>query len=132
MTASARVPLGERNRRQHDAVGHEFQMLHRHHRPEGDPGDQLSTPAGRVISSPASRPFSVNESSGPLETKVRPALSAASQLRYWSAGPERTKTRFMPTGPRSEAKLAIASVLAPAGILKPALRSRYQTPAVAR
>ena len=76
----------------------------------------LLSPAGNCSSSPSLRPPSVNLSSGPLVAKVRPCFNDTSQVRM-SSGPAGTLTytRFNPTGPRSEAKLAIASVPAAVG-----------------
>src|SRR5689334_9328555 len=88
-------------------------------------------PAGSLISLPSGWSSSENPSSGPLVAKVRPRfrlLSHGSILKL-PLGTS-TYTRFNPTGPRSEAKFAMASVPAAVGRRNPQFSSRYHTRAV--
>src|SRR6476661_8822845 len=91
----------------------------------------LFSPAGSDRSSPSCLSPNENPSKGPLVAKVRPRLIESSQTPTLS-GPAGTLayTRLSPTGPRSDAKLAMASVPAAVGRRNPQLSSRYQTLAV--
>src|SRR5438309_11573849 len=75
-------------------------------------------------SSPASLPPSLKFKSGPFVANVCPCFREDNH-GVMLRGPDGTftKTRFNPTGPRRDAKLAMASVPAAAGSRKPQFRS---------